>query len=65
MICDSRFEATTAFGDDMTFLARSHCVCLPPFRGSHCDIIDQSKDDEAEQKPAGYGREDLGVGSDT
>ena len=26
---------------------RSHCVCLPPFRGSRCDIIDQSKADEA------------------
>ena len=24
-------------------------MCLPPFRGSRCDIIDQSKDDKARQ----------------
>lgn len=32
----------------------SHCVCLPPFRGSRCDIIDQSKDDEARKFRAGF-----------
>ncbi|CAJ1429682.1 unnamed protein product [Effrenium voratum] len=24
----------------------SNCACLPPYRGSHCDILDQSSDDQ-------------------
>ncbi|CAK9105004.1 unnamed protein product [Durusdinium trenchii] len=31
----------------------SHCACLPPFRGSRCDMIDRSKDDEARKFQAG------------